>query len=73
MEGELKRGEIQERLELKHEDHFREHYLLPALETELIEMTIPDKPKSSKQRYRLTESGRALQKKSLKKKNEPGR
>ena len=30
----------------------------PSLETDLIEMTIPNKPRSSKQRYRLTGVGR---------------
>lgn len=58
--GELKRSEIQEKLSLKHEDYFREKYLSPALEAGLIEMTIPDKPKSSKQKYRMTEAGRRL-------------
>jgi ATP-dependent DNA helicase RecG len=33
-------------------------YLLPALAEGLVEMTRPDKPRSSKQRYRLTEKGR---------------
>lgn len=34
-----------------------------TLETGLLEMTIPDKPQSSKQRYRLTEQGWAVLKK----------
>ena len=44
-------------LGLKHEDHFRAAYLTPALVAELIEMTIPDKPKSRLQKYRLTALG----------------
>ena len=51
------RQRLQEALGLKHEDHFREAYLTPALRSGLIEMTIPDKPRSSKQRYRLTAAG----------------
>lgn len=39
---------------------FREVVLLPLLASELVAMTIPDKPSSSKQRYRLTEQGRAM-------------
>jgi ATP-dependent DNA helicase RecG len=39
---------------------FREVVLTPLLALELVEMTIPDKPNSSKQRYRLTAQGRAL-------------
>lgn len=39
-------------LGLKHRPSFRDHYLLPALELGYIEMTIPDKPNSSKQRYK---------------------
>ena len=57
IQGEMKRAEIQTVLQLKHADHFREHYLQPALSTGLLEMTTPDKPRSSKQRYRLTPSG----------------
>ena len=34
--------------------------LAPLLAWELVEMTIPNKPSSSKQRYRPTEPGRAL-------------
>ena len=39
-------------LELKHRPNFRDYYLLPALKLGCIEMTIPDKPNSSKQKYR---------------------
>jgi ATP-dependent DNA helicase RecG len=60
MVGEMKRTDIQEALALRHEDYFREAYLLPALTTGVIEMTIPGKPTSSKQRYRLTPQGRNL-------------
>jgi ATP-dependent DNA helicase RecG len=62
--GEMKRQEIQEQLGLKHEDYFREAYLLPAIKAGTLEMTIPDKPRSSKQKYRLTATGRHLLKKS---------
>ncbi len=44
--------ELMARLELSHKPSFRANYLLPALEAGLIEMTIPDKPQSPKQKYR---------------------
>jgi len=37
---------------------FRARYLKPALKDDLIEMTIPDKPNSRLQKYRLTGKGR---------------
>ena len=58
--GEMKRTDIQEALALRHEDYFREAYLIPALTAGIIEMTIPGKPTSSKQKYRLTRKGRDL-------------
>jgi len=58
--GEMTRGEIQERLGLKDEKHFRENYQQVGVKLGLIEMTIPDKPRSSKQKYRLTEKGRKI-------------
>jgi len=39
---------------------FKRIYLDPALADGLIEMTIPDKPTSRLQKYRLTEKGRKL-------------
>ncbi|WP_417244381.1 Fic family protein [Celeribacter sp.] len=33
---------------------------MPALDTGVLEMTIPDKPQCCKQRYRLTDKGREL-------------
>nr|MBF0223241.1 cell filamentation protein Fic [Desulfobulbaceae bacterium] len=39
---------------------FRESYLQPAMAQGLVEMTLPDKPKSRLQKYRLTDKGRDL-------------
>jgi len=39
---------------------FRTDLLIPLIEEGLVEMTIPDKPKSSKQRYRTTEKGQGV-------------
>lgn len=59
--AEITRSEIQSALGLKDEKHFRDAYLKPALAAGLIEMTIPDKPRSRLQKYRLTVQGRAVQ------------
>ena len=48
----LSSAEIMIRLGLSHRPTFRKNYLDPALEAHLIERTIPDKPNSSKQKYR---------------------
>ena len=59
MTGAMKRQEMQASLGLKHEEHFRDAYLVPALSAGLIEMTIPDKPTRRLQKYRPTDRGRA--------------
>ncbi|MBL7203379.1 MAG: hypothetical protein ISS63_03460 [Desulfobacteraceae bacterium] len=38
----------------------RETYIAPTMHEALIEYTIPDKPRSSKQKYRLIDKGRKL-------------
>jgi predicted HTH transcriptional regulator len=58
-EGAMSRRQLQDALSLKGEENFRNLYLIPALELGLVEMTIPDKPTSRLQKYRLTEKGRA--------------
>ena len=46
-----------ESLKLVGRDNFETLYLRPALEQGLIEMTVPDKPNSRLQKYRLTTKG----------------
>nr|WP_305135451.1 Fic family protein [uncultured Schaedlerella sp.] len=48
----LSATEIMERLGLSHRPTFRKNYLNPALEQNLIERTIPDRPNSKNQKYR---------------------
>jgi hypothetical protein len=45
--------ECMKRLKLSHRPTFRANYLNPALSAGLIERTIPDKPNSRLQKYRL--------------------
>jgi hypothetical protein len=52
--GAMNRIELQQALKLTDREHFRINYLIPALEDEWIEMTIPEKPKSRNQKYRKT-------------------
>jgi predicted HTH transcriptional regulator len=56
----MTRRNLQESLLLRGEENFRKLYLVPALEAGYIEMTIPDKPNSRLQKYRLTAKGKAL-------------
>ena len=59
--GEMGRSELQELLSIKNRDYFRTDYLNPAISNGYIELTIPDKPNSQNQKYRLTAKGLALQ------------
>ena len=69
LKGAMDRRSLQVAMGLKAEKNVRLVYLRPALDAGLIEMTIPDKPRSSKQKYRLTDVGRqvVLREKAMKK------
>jgi predicted transcriptional regulator len=60
LKKEMSRKEIQHKLGLKDEKHFREAYIRQAIDAGLIEMTIPDKPNSRLQKYRITPKGVSL-------------
>lgn len=58
--SEQTREALQATARIKDREHFRREYLEPLLSAGLLERTIPDKPRSSRQKYRLTPAGRAL-------------
>lgn len=54
---EVSAAALMQTLGLSDRKNFRERYLRPALESGFVEMTVPKKPQSSKQSYRLTQRG----------------
>ncbi|KTC68418.1 Fic family protein [Legionella bozemanae] len=60
LKGELKSIELQEVAGIRHRETFQRNYLDQLLRDELIERTIPDKPKSRLQKYRLSQKGKIL-------------
>jgi ATP-dependent DNA helicase RecG len=60
LKGPMSATELMEAMGLKDRVHFRKGILNPALEERVVEMTQPDKPRSSKQQYRLTPLGQAF-------------
>lgn len=67
LKGAMFRKEIQQILGLKDEKHFRTAYQQPAIAAGLIEMTVPDKPNSRLQKYRITPKGIAFVKEKIRK------
>lgn len=57
IQGEMSRDDLQAAVGLSDRKSFRERYIKPALDDGLIEMTIPDKPNSRLQKYRLSAKG----------------
>ena len=56
----LSASELMQKLNLSHRPTFRKNYLHPALNQGLIEMTVPDKPNSRLQKYRITPLGKNI-------------
>jgi hypothetical protein len=54
------REEFQVKLKSEDRRNVKESYLIPALKAGLIERTIPEKPNSRLQKYRLTAKGQSL-------------
>ena len=48
-------------MDLTDRTKFRRKYIHPLLEAGILELTIPEKPNSQNQKYRLTAKGLALQ------------
>lgn len=44
-------NQIMAKIDIKAKENFRQNYLRPAIELGLVEMTVPDKPRSRNQRY----------------------
>lgn len=59
-EGPASREALQEAAGIKHREHFRKAHLERAMNEGWLERTIPDKPRSPKQRYRITAAGRRV-------------
>ena len=47
-------NQLMKELNIIHRAYFRKNFLKPALESNFIEMTIPDTPNSRNQKYRIT-------------------
>jgi len=53
------REALQAAVSMKHREHFRKAYIEPLVKAGWLECTVPTKPTSRLQRYRLTQKGRA--------------
>ena len=65
------RQDLQSAAGLADREHFRNSYIEPMVETGWLERTIPDKPTSRFQKYRLTEKGREWLSKARKGEEKP--
>ena len=59
-DNEMPVKKIMQDLSLNHRGYFLKEYLRPAIKEDLIAATYPDQPNHPKQKYSLTEKGKAL-------------
>lgn len=52
--------EIMGEMQLTSRNKFRKNFVLPLLNLDLLERTVPDKPNSSNQKYRITAKGKEM-------------
>lgn len=57
IQGDMSRPELQRAMGLRNAEHFRKAYLAPAMAAGLLEMTLPETPRSTRQAYRLSSRG----------------
>ena len=60
MSGEMSRQEIRDALKLKDWGNVKKGYVDPCLDQGWIEMTLPEKPSSRNQRFRITTAGQRV-------------
>ena len=60
VQGDMSRAEIMDALGLADRGHSTKTYLHPGIDAALVEMTLPDSPRSRRQRYRLTTLGQQV-------------
>ena len=60
LEGDMDRAELQAELGLRDRKSFQQRYIAPALVAGWVERTLPHKPRSPLQKYRLSATGKAL-------------
>ncbi|MFI3239252.1 MAG: hypothetical protein R3Y22_01485 [Bacteroidales bacterium] len=60
LDGEMDSIELQTLINVNHRTYFRNNYIKPAIIAGYVELTIPDKPTSRNQKYRLTKKGAEL-------------
>ena len=53
-------AELLDRVGVAHRTHLRRRHLRPLLDSGLVRMTKPERPRASDQRYVLTEAGAAV-------------